>query len=141
MYIYLYVFFVSIFNSDPDLILGKWKIVELEAIESIRNSDGYLLADFETQSLADQKFQLALDSTTYEFKRDTLYYTDIDGLSIVHRRAIWKLIGDTIFVKEIDRVYLRKYFLRNVNQDSLIFSSIFNGKVAKKRYLFARDEN
>ena len=142
MYIYIHVFFLFLFNSDPDLILGKWKIVELEAIEAIRNSDGYLLADFDTQALADQQFQLALDSTTYEFRRDTLYYTDIDteALNMIHRRAIWKLIGDTIFVKEIDRLYLRKYFLRNVDQDSLIFSSIFNGKVAKQRFIFARDK-
>ena len=61
MYIYMYFFFVTLFYSDPNLILGKWKIVELEAIEAIRNSDGYLLADFDTQTLADQQFQLAAD--------------------------------------------------------------------------------
>lgn len=136
----MYFFFVTLFYSDPDLILGKWKFVELEAIEAIRNSDGYLLADFDTQALADQQFQLALDSTTYEFKKDTLYYTDIDGLRIAHRRAIWKLIGDNIYVRGIDRNYNREYFLRKASQDSLIFSSIFNGKVAKKRYIFARDK-
>ncbi len=141
MYIYMYFFFVTLFYSDPNLILGKWKIVELEAIEAIRNSDGYLLADFDTQTLADQQFQLALDSTTYEFRRDTLYYTDIDteALNMIHRIAIWKLIGDTIYVREIDRNFNREYFLRKASQDSLIFSAIINGKVTRSRYIFVRE--
>ena len=141
MFAFIYIFFIILFNSDPDLIFGRWKLVELEAIEAIRNSDGYLLADFDTQALADQQFQLALDSTTYEFKRDTLFYTDIDteALNMIHRRAIWKLIGDTIYVREIDRNYNREYFLRKASQDSLIFSSIINGMVTRSRYIFVRE--
>lgn len=142
MYIiqYVNVFFWLLFFFNSELISGRWDLVEFTAIESIRNSDGYLLADFETQALADQKFQLALDSVRYEFKKDTLYYTDIEDVNIVHRRAKWKIIGDTLFVKEIDRIYLRKYFIRKVSQDSLVFSSIFNGKPARSSYIFSRDE-
>ena len=141
MFAFIYIFFITLFNSDPDLIFGRWKLVELEAIEAIWNSDGYLLADFDMQALADQQFQLALDSTTYEFKRDTLFYTDIDteALNMIHRRAIWKLIGDTIYVREIDRNYNREYFLRKASQDSLIFSSIINGMVTRSRYIFVRE--
>ncbi|MFC5625161.1 hypothetical protein [Algoriphagus winogradskyi] len=67
-----------------------------------------------------------------------MYYADIDGLRIAHRRAIWKLIGDTIYVREIDRNYNREYFLRKASQDSLIFSAIIIGKVTRSRYIFVR---
>ncbi|MFC5625165.1 hypothetical protein [Algoriphagus winogradskyi] len=130
---------VLFISNKSEMIVGKWDIVNITAIDMIRNSDGYLLADFATQSLADQKFQLALDSTVYEFRKDTLYYTDIDGVNIIHRRALWKLIGDTIYVKEIDRNFFREYLVRDVTSDTLIFSSILNGKPAKARYIFSKN--
>lgn len=143
------IYFVNIFlvyllliSNKSDLMIGKWDLVKNSAFESIQNSDRYLLADIETQFEVDRQFQLVLDSMKYEFKSDTLYYSSIDQDRMINRRAFWKLIGDTLFVKEIDRNYLRKYFVWEVNEDTLKFSPIFyDTKVyPKPGYVFVREE-
>lgn len=118
-------------------IQGKWDLVENETIQSIRNSQGYQYSDFKTQSLADRLFTLSLDSVFYKFVGDTLYYKDLDTdqVKTIDRRAFWSLSGDTILVKEIDRIYFRRYYLRKVTNDSLWINPIFEDGVISKRSL------
>lgn len=130
-------------NYEKESIFGKWDLVEYEVIDAIRNSDGYLLGDFNTQNLADLLFNLALDSMYYEFKKDTLYFIDIEPESqtTIRRAAYWTLNNDTLYVKEIERIYFRKYFIKKLTNDSLIFNGIFDdGVVSKHSYKFVKVE-
>lgn len=126
---------------EKENLYGKWDLIEYEAIDAIRNSDGYLLGDFKTQNLADAMFNLVLDSMYYEFKLDTLNYIDIDMDKTIQRRAIWSLNKDTLNVKEIDRIYFRKYLVKKLTKDSLWFNVVFeDGNVSKHSYKFTKIE-
>jgi hypothetical protein len=118
-------------------IKGRWDLVENETIESIRNSQGFQLSDFETQSFADRLFTLALDSVFYEFRGDTLYYQDLDTEKIrtINRTAFWSLDSDTLYVKEIDRIYFRKYYVKKLTSDSLWIRTIFEDGVVSRHSL------
>lgn len=134
----LVLFFLSMFvRNGICQIKGKWDLVENETIESIRNSQGFQFSDFKTQTLADRLFTLSLDSVFYRFVGDTLYYQDLDPnlIRTINRRAFWSLSGDTILVKEIDRIYFRRYYLKKITNDSLWINPIFEDGVISKRSL------
>jgi hypothetical protein len=140
-FILVILLFLLSSSNDKEGIYGKWDLVEYEAIDAIRNSDGYLLGDFNTQNLADIMFNLVLDSMYYDFRKDTLYYIDIDTNNTIRRRAFWSFNEDTLYVKEIDRIYFRKYFVKKLSKDSLVFNAIFDdGMVSKHSYKFVKVE-
>ena len=140
-FVLLFVLPMLLFVPEKEDLHGKWDLIEYEAIDAIRNSDGYLLGDFNTQNLADAMFNLVLDSMFYEFKMDTLNYIDIDMDKTIQRRAIWSLNKDTLNVKEIDRIYFRKYLIKKLTKDSLWFNVVFDdGNVSEHSYKFKKVE-
>lgn len=136
--IFFFLLYIQFINPNGEKLIGKWDLVSSGTIESLKNSDGYLLADFNTQSLADEMFQLALDSIYYDFRIDTLIYQDLVGpngqmpAKTITRKAIWALHGDTLMVKELERNFFREYVVKTIGQDSLSLYPIIDNKANLK---------
>ncbi|MFN3760752.1 MAG: hypothetical protein ACK4SF_16190 [Algoriphagus aquaeductus] len=65
--LFYFLVYVQFIHPNSERIIGKWDLISSGTIESIKNSDGYLLSDLKTQTLANEMFQVALDSVFYEF--------------------------------------------------------------------------
>ncbi|WP_026967923.1 hypothetical protein [Algoriphagus terrigena] len=144
MKLYVSVYFVVLSlifpwkeNSDERLI-GRWKLISYDAIDVIRLSDGYQLADEYSRNMLEDSFEMTFDSTYYEFGADTLKYSSVESDNVVHRRAIWKLIDDTLMIKEIDRIYFRKALLRRVSDEELVISPIINDVAGENEMIFKK---
>ena len=116
--------FLSILPQENPLLLGKWKMQSYDAIAKIKLTPAYIFGDDESRKRMDARFKLALDSTFYYFKKDTLIYTSIESNKIVHRTALWELKQDTIYINELERNYKRKAILMSVNTNELVISPI-----------------
>jgi hypothetical protein len=87
----------------------------------------------------EKMFDMTFDSTYYEFGKDTLKYSSVEiDDKVFHRRAIWKLIGDTLMIKEIDRIYFRKALVRSVDEKELVISPIIDDVVGKSKMVFSK---
>lgn len=143
--LFYFLVYVQFIHPNSERIIGKWDLISSGTIESIKNSDGYLLSDLKTQTLAYEMFQVALDSVFYEFKKDTLIYQDVavpEGqmpVKTITRKAIWTLHGDTLMVKELERNYFRTYVVNTIGKDSLSLYPIIDNKANfKGGYTFIR---
>jgi hypothetical protein len=125
--------------SNESELVGHWKLVSYDAIDVIRLSDGYQYADDITKEEMEKMFDMTFDSTYYEFGKDTLKYSSVEiDDKVFHRRAIWKLIGDTLMIKEIDRIYFRKALVRSVDEKELVISPIIDDVVGKSKMVFSK---
>jgi hypothetical protein len=80
-------------------LVGRWRLVSYYAIDVVRLSDGYQFADDITKEEMEKLFDMTFDSTYYEFGKDTLKYSSVELYDkVLHRKAIWKLIGDTLMI-------------------------------------------
>ena len=125
MFFTLLISFLLIFRQEESSpLIGKWKMESYDAIAKIKFSPAYLFGDDEARKQMDAQFKLALDSTFYIFRRDTLVYTSIEHEKAMLRTALWELKNDTIFIEELERNYKRKALLISVNKDELVISPI-----------------
>lgn len=134
------IFYSTVFSQEKELLLGNWKLQSYEAIEKIRSSPGYYFGDSTSRAQIEKVFKRTLDSTYYEFKKDTLIYTSIEGLEAVIRTALWELSGNTISIKETERNFERQAHLILVNKDTLIITPIIEGKIGSSKMLFTKSD-
>ena len=125
--------------SNEIELVGRWRLVSYDAIDVVRLSDGYQFADDITKEEMEKLSDMTFDSTYYEFGKDTLKYSSVELYDkVLHRKAIWKLIGDTLMIKEIDRIYFRKALVRSVDEKELVISPIIGDVVGESKMIFRK---
>jgi len=140
MKIVLCVFGFLIIN--PEFLLGRWQMVLFEAISKIESSPIYQESDKANREMADNMFKLALDSTYFEFKKDTVLFSDIKDSKIVHRKGRWFLEGDTIVINDLERIHTTKILVSNINEEEMdLYMVNSSGRVAKNKVVLRKGKS
>ncbi len=128
-------------STQESVIHGSWKLRSYDAIDNIKNSPAYLFGDEKAVEMIDQQFETILAKGEYNFGADTLNYTDLEGTVLVYRRALWKIDGYYLKIKEIDRDYEREAYIRILKPDSLVLSPVIDGEVVESEMVFTRERD
>jgi len=120
-------------------IIGDWQMVSFEAFTNILLSPRHYEASEADRNRLEETFQLVLDNTYYNFKDDTVYFSDYKEYKIIEKTGIWNIESDTLYINDISKIMTYKYFIKKVNSDSLVMSFIYrNGKVGRNDMVFVR---
>jgi len=132
---------ICFFIINPELFLGRWQMVFFEAISKIESSPIYQESDKASREMADSMFKLALDSTYFEFEKDTVFFSDIKNSKIVHRKGLWFLEGDTIIINDLDRIQTTKILVSNINEKEMdLYMVNSSGRIAKNKVVLRKEK-
>ena len=119
------------------MLINKWKLIKMDAMDKIRSSPMYLIADDETAKKFDEQAKLILDSVYYDFRKDNfLIYVDLENNKPIRRRAKWSLDKDVLSINEIDRIYSRRAKIIKLTDKELIISPIVDGEIMDSKMIF-----
>lgn len=117
---------------------GKWLLRSYDAIDKIRSSPAYLFGDNDAKRALEKQFEEILAKGEYSFGTDTLRYTDLEGGTVVYRRALWHMKEQVLYIDELDRPYHRQAMIHKASKDSLVLSPIIDGVAADSKMRFIR---
>ena len=87
--------------------------------------------------------ELYLNSAYYEFKEDTVFWTDVNPRKkeVVHKKGKWLLIGDTLRIYDYDKIYTYNFLIKmNKAHDEIELRMIFpNNDIARSEKIFLKD--
>ncbi|MBB6325165.1 hypothetical protein FHS59_000780 [Algoriphagus iocasae] len=88
--------------------------------------------------------ELYLTNAYYEFKEDTVYWTDVNPRKkeVVLKKGKWLIIGDILRIFDYDKIYTYNYLIKlNGSEDELQTRMIFpNGDIARSKETFEKDD-
>ena len=97
-----------------------------------------MFGDENSRELLDKQFEAILTNGEYNFDKDTLRYTDIQGQNLKTRKAHWVIKKNVITIKEIDRPFERQAFVHFLSKDSLVISPIIDEDVGDSQIIFSK---
>lgn len=125
--------FLFIGTHEKDDLYGKWKLSEDETFLSIMTSKAYEMGTDEQKTEMAKVFQFVLDSTFYEFKNDSVYFTDAGPGGIVkHKNGKWLLKQDTLVIIESGKVNSHKFIIDKLTQDELHLKVVLSDEIVSR---------
>jgi hypothetical protein len=138
MRVLIILLLASIHQDTTDYLKGEWTLQSYDVIDKIRSSPAYLYGDSNARQAIEKSFQEILTKGKYNFTTDTLYYTDLDGGTIIYRNARWHVNGQVLYIDEIRRPFKREAFIHYISRDSLVLSPIINGQTGTSKMTFTK---
>lgn len=136
----LFVFFFF-FLINPEMLQGKWKLKNFDAFLSIMNSKAFKAETTERQQIMAESIQFALNNTFYEFKNDSIYFTDAGAGIIKHKNGKWILKKDTLLVFESGKFKTHKFFIDQVTSNELRLKFVHSKEeLSRSSLIFERVE-
>jgi hypothetical protein len=132
---------ILIFLLDPFLLFGKWNLKFSEANFNLINSPAFDATPKNQQDEILEVNELYLKNAYFEFKNDTVFWTDVNAREkkVVYKKGKWNLDGDTLNIYDYDIIYSYK-FLVSVKEDELNLRMIFpNGVLARSKITFEKE--
>ncbi|WP_144603423.1 hypothetical protein [Algoriphagus algorifonticola] len=133
--------FIFILIIDPTLLFGKWDLKFAEAHFNMINSPAFHATPKEQQDEIIQVNELYLKNAYLEFKKDTVYWVDVNprDKKIVHKKGKWIIIGDTLKIFDYDKIYTYNYLIELSREEELYTRLIFpNGDLARSRDVYSK---
>jgi hypothetical protein len=133
--------FILILIIDPTLLFGKWSLKFAEAHFNMINSPAFHATPKEQQDEIIQVNELYLKNAYLEFKKDTVYWVDVNprDKNIVHKKGKWIIIGDTLRIFDYDKIYTYNYLIELCREEELYTRLIFpNGDLARSRDVYSK---
>lgn len=133
--------FIIILIIDPTLLFGKWDLKFAEAHFNMINSPAFQATPKEQQDEIIQVNELYLKNAYLEFKKDTVYWVDVNprDKKIVHKKGKWIIIGDTLRIFDYDKIYTYNYLIEVSREEELYTRLIFpNGDLARSRDVYSK---
>jgi len=91
---------------------GKWKLTKFTAMEAILNSQQFINATDEQRIRVMESMDFTLDNTFYEFKGDSIFYTNAGGdMQLSQKTGKFLVQSDTLIIFPSDKVNPIKFFL------------------------------
>jgi len=134
------IFVLIWFLIDPQLLLGFWNLKFAEANFNIVNSPAFEASTKVQQDEFLVVNELYLKNAYYEFKKDTVYSTDVNPRKklVVLKKGKWNLVGDTLNIYDYEKVFAYK-FLVSVRDNELNLIIIFpDGSVSRSKNIYER---
>jgi hypothetical protein len=111
---------LMIFQSSDSPIEGNWKLAEYSGFLTILSSSNFNSLSEEQKTRASESFQFALDNTFYNFKKDSVFFTDAGGDFIVKEKNGKFLINsDTLVIFESGKFKVHKFFISSLSNNEL----------------------
>jgi len=120
-------------------IIGKWQMVSFEAFTNILLSPRHYEADEADRFRLEQTFQMVLDSTYYDFREDTVFFSDYKNYRMIEKVGLWNIKSDTLYINDLSKIQTYKYLIKQVDADSLVLNLFHsNGKISKNDLVFTK---
>lgn len=127
------------FFSSPDLLQGKWKLKQYDAFLSVFNSNAFKAETPERQQIMAESMQFALDNTFYEFKNDSIYFTDAGAGIIKHKNGKWILKKDTLLIFESGKFKTHKFYIDKISENELRLKLVLeDGYIGRTPLIFEK---
>jgi hypothetical protein len=105
---------------DPIPFQGKWQLTSFEAFEKTLESKLFLAETEEKQKLMLETFDFVLANTFYEFKGDSVYFTNAGGGGVVqYKNGKWIAKGDTLYIFESGKFYVHKFWIESFDSETI----------------------
>jgi hypothetical protein len=129
-----------IFLIDFSFLFGKWDLKFSEANFNLINSPAFEATPKKQQDEILEVNELFLKNAYYEFKNDTVFWTDVNPREkkVVYKIGKWQVDGDTLTIYDYEKIYTYR-FLVNVKENELTLRMIFpDGVLARSKEIFER---
>jgi hypothetical protein len=139
MKLFVLSFILSFFIAEPKLE-GKWKMHRSEAFESILTSSNFQMQDEQQQKALAETFNKVVNGFYYDFRKDTVYFTDLKNYEIVELKGIWWTDADTLIIGQVNKISVQKYLISKINEKELHLKIIDprSGSPSDTRLMFKR---
>ena len=138
-YLYPLLIFFNLLFNDYTLLEGKWKLESYGAFYSIINSKRFQSEPKDRQEVMSQSMQFALDNTFYEFKKDSVFFTDAGANIIKHKTGRWLVLNDTLTILESGKIKAHRFFIVELEEETLKMKIVDkNGGVGKSELVFTK---
>lgn len=120
---------------------GKWKMVRDESFENILTSPNFQMQDEQQQKALAETFNKILNGFYYDFRKDTVYFTDFKNYEIVELKGIYWIDADTLIIGQTNKISLQKYIISKLDADELHLKLIHpkDGTVFNSRMMFKKE--
>lgn len=116
----IFILLLMIFQSSDNPIEGNWKLSEYSGFLTILSSSNFNNLSEEQKTRASESFQFALDNTFYNFKNDSVFFTDAGGDFIVkEKKGKFLINSDTLVIFEAGKFKVHKFFITSYKEDEL----------------------
>ncbi|GMQ24624.1 hypothetical protein Aoki45_13060 [Algoriphagus sp. oki45] len=136
-HLFLFLFlFISIVGVDKNLIYGKWKLEGDEVFLNIMTLEAFKMGTEEQQNEMAKVFQFVLDSTFYDFKKDSVFFTDAGPGGIVkHKNGRWLLKEDTIVILESGKIKSHKFIIDHISENEMNLRKVLDESLVARSLL------
>lgn len=123
-------------SIDKNRIYGKWKLDEDEAFFNIMTSEAFKMGTEEQQNEMAKVFQFVLDSTFYDFKQDSVFFTDAGPGGIVkHKNGRWLLKEDTLIILESGKIKSHKFIIDHISENEMNLRMVLDESLVARSLL------
>lgn len=132
---------LSILLIDPALFQGKWKLSHSDAFLSLLQSERFEMESDENQKKMTETIQFVLDHTIYEFKGDSVYFTDAGPGLTREKSGKWILKGDTLMILESGKVKLHRFLMVKLDENEFAWKFIHLNQLGDNKggtYFFSK---
>ncbi|SDY47623.1 MULTISPECIES: hypothetical protein [Rhodonellum] len=134
------VLIMLVISFNKPSIEGKWKMNRSEAFEKILTSNNFQMQDEQQQKALAETFNKILDGYYYDFRKDTVYFTDFKNYELVELKGIYWIDADTLIIGQFDKIKVQKYLISKINEKELHLKLIDpKGAVLDMRWMFKRE--
>lgn len=132
-----------IFSSvERDDLLGRWKLGSYEAFYNILTSESFLSGSDKQIESASKAFEFALANTCYDFKIDTVFFTDAAEGIVKNKTGKWVLEKDTLVIFDYGKIKTYKFLISEISDSQMKMYYVFpGGIVGKSSLVFTKFNN
>jgi hypothetical protein len=140
MKLFVLSFILSFFNPEPKRE-GKWKMVRDESFENILTSQNFQMQDEQQQKALAETFNKILNGFYYDFRKDTVYFTDFKNYEIVELKGIWWTDSDTLIIGQVNKISVQKYLISKIDNREMHLKMINprDGMAFNSRMMFKKE--
>jgi hypothetical protein len=99
------------------------------------------MQDEQQQKALAETFNKILNGFYYDFRKDTVYFTDFKNYEIVELKGIWWTVADTLIIGRINKISVQKYLISKINEKELHLKLINpgDGEIWDSRWMFKKE--
>ena len=137
----MFIFPFMLFDAAEPSLEGRWKLYRSESFENILTSKNFQYQDEEQQKAVAETFSKVLDGYFYDFKKDTVVFTNYSNFEIQELKGIWWTDGDTLVIGRVDKISFQKYFISRLDEKELHLHIIMPKETepSKSRWMFRKE--
>ena len=141
IHLLFYLIPLSWFLQTEHPLEGKWKMYRSESFENILTSKNFQLQDEEQQHAVAEAFSKVINGYFYDFKKDTVIFTNYSNFEIHELKGIWWTVGDTLIIGRLDKISTQKYFISKLDNKELHLQLIVPRETepSKSRWMFKKE--